>query len=82
MIGVGFNVMFFSFGMDYHGTLDNLSGDEIYLGLALTTTSAMSLDNTLPAPLISPHYQMFLEPSAIHRFVENIDTLKKKRNYI
>ena len=82
MIRAGFNVKFCFFGMDYHGTLDNLSGDEIYLGLALTTTSAMSLDNTLPAPLISPHYQMFLEPSAIHRFVENIDTLKKKRNYI
>ena len=37
---------------------------------------------TIPAPLISPHYQMFLGPSAIHSFVENINTLKKKRNYI
>ena len=82
MIRAGFNVKFCFFGMDYHGTLDNLSADEIYLGLALTTASAMSFDSTIPAPLISPHYQMFLEPSAIHRFVENIDTLKKKRNYI
>ena len=67
MIGVGFNVMFFSFGMDYHGTLDNFSSGKIYLGLTLTTTSAMSLDNTLPAPLISPHYQMFLGPIAKDR---------------
>ena len=35
MIGVGFNVMFFSFGMDYHGTLDNFSSGEKNLGLAL-----------------------------------------------
>ena len=48
MIGVGFNVMFFSFGMDYHGTLDNFSSGKIYLGLTLTTTSAMSFDNTSP----------------------------------
>ena len=35
MIGAGFNVKFCSFGMDYHGTLDNFSSGETYLGLAL-----------------------------------------------
>ena len=54
MIGVGFNVMFFSFGMDYHGTLDNFSSGKIYLGLTLTTTSAMSFDNTSPPYPHSP----------------------------